>query len=101
MLRPTISPDEYPKIRSALAFQLLMTPSSPLVRIASLDASTRAARWASRSSAGIAGPGSPRGTFRFSSIGFENRAVRRGEPTRGRKDRIREVSADDAGRRGV
>jgi hypothetical protein len=49
MFCPIISSAVKPKIRCALVFQLVIVPSSALLRIASLDVSTTAARYASRS----------------------------------------------------
>jgi hypothetical protein len=46
MFRPMTSSAAWPKILSALAFQLVIVPSSVLLRIASEDAATTAAKWA-------------------------------------------------------
>ena len=46
MLCPTISSAVKPKMRVALSFQLVTVPSRLLLRMASLDAETTAARYA-------------------------------------------------------
>jgi hypothetical protein len=74
MEEPTISAAEYPKIRSAAAFQLRMVPSSVLLMMASSEDSTIAASRAAVSAI-------------WSGLGVvESGSVRQKSPHRGRGD---------------